>query len=169
MLFRNRQRSVLVHLNTLRRHLNSSESISFTQLSVPHISPPCKAAPLTFTTYIFLLKSHGTVSHRAATSPIWELASSILCITARLCSWNLLSFSKTTPRYFIADFTSSLPSHRVQHDLISRAPAQLQAFQFANAEILRNAKAGNLEAATMGFQQLTISCVSCHKMLRNID
>jgi hypothetical protein len=47
--------------------------------------------------------------------------------------------------------------------------AQFQAFEFANAEILRNAKAGNLEGATIAFQQLTISCVSCHKMLRDVD
>lgn len=47
--------------------------------------------------------------------------------------------------------------------------AQFQAFEFANAEILRNAKAGNLEGATIGFQQLTISCVSCHKILRDVD
>jgi hypothetical protein len=45
--------------------------------------------------------------------------------------------------------------------------AQLQAFSFAGAEIERHARAGNLEAAAMGFQQLTISCVSCHSFLRN--
>lgn len=44
---------------------------------------------------------------------------------------------------------------------------QLQAFDFANAEIERYAKAKNLEGATMAFQQLTISCVSCHALLRN--
>jgi hypothetical protein len=47
--------------------------------------------------------------------------------------------------------------------------AQFQAFEFANAEILRNAKAGNLDGATIAFQQLTISCVSCHKLLRDVD
>ena len=46
---------------------------------------------------------------------------------------------------------------------------QFQAFEFANAEILRNAKANNLDGATIGFQQLTISCVSCHKILRDVD
>jgi hypothetical protein len=45
--------------------------------------------------------------------------------------------------------------------------AQLQAFEFANSEIERHARAGNLEGATMGFQQLTISCVSCHAILRH--
>ncbi|MGI9470971.1 MAG: hypothetical protein ACR2NZ_05540 [Rubripirellula sp.] len=47
--------------------------------------------------------------------------------------------------------------------------AQFQAFEFANAEILRNARADNLDGATIAFQQLTISCVSCHKMLRDLD
>ncbi len=44
---------------------------------------------------------------------------------------------------------------------------QLQAFDFANAEIKRHADADNIEGAAMGFQQLTISCVSCHAMIRN--
>ena len=47
--------------------------------------------------------------------------------------------------------------------------AQFQAFQFANAEIVRNANGGNLDGAAMAFQQLTISCVSCHKMLRDVQ
>ena len=47
--------------------------------------------------------------------------------------------------------------------------AQFQAFELANAEILRNAKADNLDGATIGFQQLAISCVSCHKILRDVD
>ncbi len=47
--------------------------------------------------------------------------------------------------------------------------AQFQAFQFANAEILRNARADNLDGAAIGFQQLTITCVSCHKILRDVD
>lgn len=54
----------------------------------------------------------------------------------------------------------------------SRKPgyrAQFQAFEFANAEILRNARGDNLEGSAMAFQQLTASCVSCHKMLRDVD
>ena len=47
--------------------------------------------------------------------------------------------------------------------------AQFQAFEFANAEILRNARGDNLDGATLAFQQLTISCVSCHKILRDLD
>lgn len=47
--------------------------------------------------------------------------------------------------------------------------SQFQAFQLANAEILRNAKANNLDGATIGFQQLAVSCVSCHKILRDVE
>jgi hypothetical protein len=47
--------------------------------------------------------------------------------------------------------------------------AQLHAFEFANSEIHRNAKRGNLEAATLAFQQLTTSCVSCHVLLRDAE
>ena len=36
-------------------------------------------------------------------------------------------------------------------------------------EIERHAKADSLEGAAMGFQQLTISCVSCHSIMRQID
>lgn len=45
--------------------------------------------------------------------------------------------------------------------------AQLQAFDFATAEMERQARAGNLEGTTLAFQQLTTSCVSCHAMIRN--
>jgi hypothetical protein len=61
---------------------------------------------------------------------------------------------------------------RVEGWVRNRKPGyreQFQAFEFANAEILRNAKANNLDGATIGFQQLTISCVSCHKILRDVD
>jgi hypothetical protein len=61
---------------------------------------------------------------------------------------------------------------RVEGWVRNRKPGyreQFQAFEFANAEILRNAKANNLDGATIGFQQLTISCVSCHKILRDVE
>lgn len=61
---------------------------------------------------------------------------------------------------------------RVEGWVRNRKPGyreQFQAFEFANAEILRNAKADNLDGAAIGFQQLTITCVSCHKILRDVD
>lgn len=45
--------------------------------------------------------------------------------------------------------------------------AQLHAFELANREVLRHARAKNIEGATLAFQQLTISCVACHKLLRD--
>ena len=45
--------------------------------------------------------------------------------------------------------------------------AQLKAFDFANQEIQRNARAGKISGATLAFQQLTTSCVSCHTMIRD--
>ena len=47
--------------------------------------------------------------------------------------------------------------------------AHLQVFQFANSEISRQSRAGNLEGSTMAFQQLTASCVSCHRILRETN
>lgn len=44
--------------------------------------------------------------------------------------------------------------------------AQLQYFDESLDEIIRQADKDNLEGATLGFTQLTISCVNCHKQLR---
>jgi hypothetical protein len=44
---------------------------------------------------------------------------------------------------------------------------QLRAFQFANRELIRAADAKNLDRATLAFQQMTLSCVNCHKQLRD--
>ena len=44
---------------------------------------------------------------------------------------------------------------------------QLRSFQFAVGEIQQQAKQKNIEGVTLGFQQLTLSCVNCHKQLRD--
>jgi hypothetical protein len=43
---------------------------------------------------------------------------------------------------------------------------QLQIFEDSNQEILYQAKRDNVEGAALAFTQLTISCVNCHKQLR---
>ena len=43
---------------------------------------------------------------------------------------------------------------------------QLQTFQQANDEIIKQARKDNVEGATLAFTQMTISCVTCHKKLR---
>jgi len=43
---------------------------------------------------------------------------------------------------------------------------QLQFFDESLDEIIRQAGKDNLEGAALGFTQLTISCVNCHKQLR---
>jgi hypothetical protein len=43
---------------------------------------------------------------------------------------------------------------------------QLEVFQDANEEIIRQAQKDNVEGATLAFTQLTMSCVNCHKQLR---
>ena len=43
---------------------------------------------------------------------------------------------------------------------------QLRAFEFAINEMETQAKAKNLEGVVLGFQQVTLSCVNCHKQLR---
>ena len=44
--------------------------------------------------------------------------------------------------------------------------AQLRVFQLANDEIIKGAEEQNLERATLGYTQLTVSCISCHRHLR---
>ena len=44
--------------------------------------------------------------------------------------------------------------------------SQLDFFQEANAEIIKQANKDNLEGSALAFTQLTISCVNCHKKLR---
>jgi cytochrome c556 len=45
--------------------------------------------------------------------------------------------------------------------------AQLQIFEFANDELIRHAKDKNIDGAALAFTQLTLSCVNCHKHLRD--
>jgi hypothetical protein len=44
---------------------------------------------------------------------------------------------------------------------------QLRLFEFADRELIRAASAKNLEAATLAYTQLTVSCVNCHKLVRD--
>jgi len=46
---------------------------------------------------------------------------------------------------------------------------QLKQFQYANTEILKGAKDKNLDRVTLGYNQMTTSCVACHKQLRKAE
>jgi len=54
-------------------------------------------------------------------------------------------------------FRSDLPNYDVQ----------LRMFRHATDELVRQAKAENLEGATLANVQLTLCCVSCHKTVRD--
>jgi cytochrome c556 len=45
--------------------------------------------------------------------------------------------------------------------------AQLDIFQFASEDLLRQAEKQSVEGAALAFHQLTLSCVNCHKLLRD--
>lgn len=47
--------------------------------------------------------------------------------------------------------------------------AHLHTFSRVSAEIERQAENENIEGATLAFNQLTVSCVECHKSLRSDD
>lgn len=40
-------------------------------------------------------------------------------------------------------------------------------FEHANKAIVRGAREKNLDSATLGYVQLTLSCVNCHKVVRD--
>lgn len=44
---------------------------------------------------------------------------------------------------------------------------QVSSFEFANAELIRQAKDKNLPGATLAYNQLTVSCVQCHQIVRD--
>src|SRR5690349_11590465 len=44
---------------------------------------------------------------------------------------------------------------------------QVSYFEFANRELIRQAREKNLEGATLAYNQLTVSCVQCHKIVRD--
>lgn len=43
---------------------------------------------------------------------------------------------------------------------------QLHTFDAVSHEIMKQAAKGNIEGATLAFNQLTVNCVQCHKLLR---
>ncbi len=45
--------------------------------------------------------------------------------------------------------------------------AQLNIFKFANDELVRLAGEEDLDGASLAYMQLTLSCVNCHKHLRD--
>jgi hypothetical protein len=46
---------------------------------------------------------------------------------------------------------------------------QMTHFDWANKEIYRQAEAKNLEGVTLAYNQLTVSCVQCHKIVRDVQ
>ncbi len=46
--------------------------------------------------------------------------------------------------------------------------AQLKIFQNADEQLMRAAKKENLDAAALAYFQLTLSCINCHKIVRDI-
>ncbi len=44
---------------------------------------------------------------------------------------------------------------------------QLSAFETANRELLRQSARKNIEGSTLAYMQLTVSCVQCHRVVRD--
>ncbi|MFO0903081.1 MAG: hypothetical protein U0939_08790 [Pirellulales bacterium] len=61
---------------------------------------------------------------------------------------------------------------RIEGFVRGRTPGyrgQLQIFEEATDELLRQAEKENVDGAALAFTQLTISCVNCHKQLRQAE
>ncbi len=60
--------------------------------------------------------------------------------------------------------------NRIEH-FVRRRPqgyrTQLKLFQIANIALIRSSDREDLSAVTLAFNQLTISCVKCHQLLRD--
>jgi len=46
---------------------------------------------------------------------------------------------------------------------------QLNAFEFATKELVRNAGSENVEGALKAYVTMTESCVRCHQLIRDVD
>lgn len=46
---------------------------------------------------------------------------------------------------------------------------QLQIFRAANEDLIKQANKKNLDGCALAFHQLTLSCVNCHKALRDME
>jgi cytochrome c556 len=44
--------------------------------------------------------------------------------------------------------------------------AQLDIFRYAVEDVRKEAEAKNIDGVTLAFNQMTLSCVNCHKLLR---
>ncbi|HEY4308463.1 MAG TPA: hypothetical protein VGN12_03335 [Pirellulales bacterium] len=44
---------------------------------------------------------------------------------------------------------------------------QLHIFRFANSELVRQAEKKNMDGVALAYSQLTLSCVNCHKLMRD--
>ncbi|MDZ4851008.1 MAG: hypothetical protein SGI77_17110 [Pirellulaceae bacterium] len=47
--------------------------------------------------------------------------------------------------------------------------SHLQSFDLASRELTRHGREKNIEGATLAFHQLTTSCVSCHRSIREVS
>lgn len=75
------------------------------------------------------------------------------------------------------DFDAIVTSARAMNDMnqfekVFRAKSrdyrdQLTIFEIANRDLIRQAEKDNLDGATRAYLQLTSSCVSCHKVVRD--
>lgn len=70
----------------------------------------------------------------------------------------------------IAQNAEAMQAFNKFESLLRRRPpgyvAQLELFKDANAELIKQANRENLDGATLAYTQLTLSCIHCHKRLR---
>jgi hypothetical protein len=70
----------------------------------------------------------------------------------------------------IAQNAEAMQAFNKFESLLRRRPpgyvAQLEMFKDANAELIKQAQRENLDGATLAYTQLTLSCINCHRRLR---
>ena len=85
-------------------------------------------------------------------------------------SQNILAGLATADFDKIVENAQSMRSlNKIEGFIRGRTPGyrnQLQIFEVSLDEIIRQAQKDNVDGVALGFTQLTISCVNCHKQLR---
>lgn len=83
-------------------------------------------------------------------------------VLAALTEGNLAKASSAAKNMrFLGYFEKNILADRPEYK------RQVQFFDFASQELVRQADAKNLEGATLAYMQMSASCVQCHKVMRD--
>jgi len=133
--------------------------------------PRCKLLTLTAAMIAALIFSASLVSPAQAQEKEGKEQPASYWMKKKLdYSQNILAGLATADFDKIVENAQSMRSlNKIEGFIRGRTPGyrnQLQIFEVSLDEIIRQAQKDNVDGAALAFTQLTISCVNCHKQLR---